>query len=69
MKVVGNTYKFDTHKADKTLKQYDGMKCVVLRQLAEYEYDYADIGDIWRVKLENGMQIDALDEEVVELDK
>ena len=54
--------KFNTNQSD--LSQYNNMKCEIIRPLTDKECDIADVGNMYKIKLENGIEIDAFEDEL-----
>lgn len=62
----GKTCIFNTHGMDSEWKSHDGEKCMVKMRKPENEYDFADIGTMWEIELEDGNQLDAFSDELEE---
>ena len=45
-------------------KQYNGMSFEIIREMTEQEYDKEEVGNMYIVKLENGEEIQAYEEEI-----
>lgn len=58
--------RFDTHGTDSDFKKYDGMECEVLRPLTAEEADIEEVGQMYRVRLSNGVEVDAFEDELSE---
>jgi len=46
-------------------KEYDGQRCVVLRELTDQERD-PEVGTMYRIRFNDGQEIDAWPEELIE---
>jgi hypothetical protein len=62
----GKTCIFNTHGMDSEWKSYDGEKCKVKMRKPETEYDFDDIGTMWKIELEDGSELDAFSDELEE---
>lgn len=54
--------KFNTTQSD--LLQYNEMQCEVIRPLTSEECDIADVGNMYKIRLENGIELDAFEDEL-----
>ena len=59
----GGLYFFYT--TDSSLKKYNGTKVSVLRQLTADECDISDVGNMYKVRFEDGYERDAFEDELV----
>ena len=57
---------FDTHGCDSELRVYDGTECEVIGPVDESLYDKADVGPMFVIRLANGKEIDAFEDEIRE---
>lgn len=56
---------FNTHGADSTLNKYSGTKGTVKRLLKDREEcDIADVGYMYKVLLDNGIKVEAFEDEL-----
>lgn len=55
--------KFQTTQSD--LLKYNGMKCEVLGKLNDSEYDKEDVGNMYNIRLDNGDEIQAFEDELI----
>lgn len=53
---------FKTTQSD--LRKYNGMKISALVPLPEEEYDKSDVGEMFRIRLENGAMLNAFSDEI-----
>lgn len=63
---AGETYVFDTHGGDSTWNERSGQRCVAVRPLTRQECDIDDVGPMWRVRFEDGIETDAFQDELKE---
>ena len=63
----GETYIFDTHGGDSTWNERSGSRCVVVRELTRKECDIEDVGPMYRVRFEDGVETDAFIDELMEV--
>lgn len=56
---------FDTHGADSELNDRSGQEVEVIRELTENECDKSDVGDMYRVRFNDGYIIDVFEDELV----
>ena len=56
---------FDTHGADNELNDRSGQEVEVIRELTENECDKSDVGDMYRVRFNDGYIIDVFEDELV----
>lgn len=56
---------FNTHGGDTILNEYSGLKGVIVRPLTETEVDIDDVGMMYKVCLENNLEIDAFEDELI----
>lgn len=54
--------KFQTTQSD--LIKYNGMTYTIIRELYDTECDKAEVGTMYKIKLENGIVIDAFEDEL-----
>lgn len=59
----GDVYYFYT--TDSSLKRYNGTKVSVLRQLTTDECDTSDVGNMYKVRFEDGCERDAFEDELI----
>lgn len=62
---TGDIFVFDTHGITTEYSKYAGMTGTIIRQLTELEADIHDVGMMYLVKLENGVEIHAFEDEIV----
>ena len=55
---------FETTQSD--LAHYNGMKIIASAPLDESRYDKEDVGEMLRIKLEDGTLLDAFEDEMLE---
>lgn len=55
---------FETTQSD--LTRYNGMKIIASAPLDESRYDKEDVGEMFRIKLEDGTLLDAFEDEMLE---
>lgn len=58
---------FDTHGGDSELNSRSGQIVTVLRELTEQEADIADVGEMFRIRFEDGFETDAFADELTAL--
>ena len=56
---------FNSHGADSSLRDRDGDVVDVISLVDEKEYDKDDVGEMYRVRFEDGVEIDAFDDELL----
>ncbi len=54
---------FKTTQSD--LVKHNGLKFEIIRPLTEDEADINDVGNMYKIKLENGIEIDAFEDELI----
>lgn len=59
----GKSYIFET--TETTLKEYNGTKVEVIRPLTEEECDVADVGNMFKVRFNDGNERDVFEDELV----
>lgn len=64
---AGESYIFDTHGGDSTWNERSGQRCVAVRELTPQECDIDDVGPMWRVRFEDGVETDAFLDELKEV--
>lgn len=65
--ISGESYIFDTHGGDSTWNNRSGQKCVAVRPLTPQECDIDDVGPMWRIRFEDGIETDAFQDELKEV--
>ena len=64
---IGKTYKFNTHNADSELNYLSGSNITIIRPLKDIEEcNIAEVGDMYKVKLDNGKELDVFKDEIEE---
>lgn len=53
---------FNTTQSD--LIKYNGFNCSILRKLSEDECDIEEVGNMYRIRLNNGVELDAFEDEL-----
>lgn len=56
---------FDTHGADSELNERSGLEVEVIRELTDDECDKFEVGNMYRVKFDDGCEIDAFEDEII----
>lgn len=59
---------FDTHGADSELNSRSGSEVTVIRELTEDECDIADVGMMYRIRFADGLEMDAFEDELMEVE-
>ena len=54
---------FQTVQSD--LIKFNGLGCVIISELDESEYDKEEVGNMFNIKLENGVEIQAFEDEII----
>lgn len=62
--MTGRTAIFDTHGGDSQLNERTGSKVLVIRPLTEAEADIADVGNMYRIRFDDGFETDAFEDEL-----
>lgn len=57
---------FDTHNGDSQWNERTGRRVEVLRELTEAEADIADVGKMFCIRFEDGVETDAFEDELVD---
>ena len=64
---IGKTYKFNTHSADSELNYLSGSNITIIRPLKDIEEcDIAEVGNMYKVKFDNGKELDVFEDEIEE---
>lgn len=64
---IGKTYKFNTHNADSELNYLSGSNITIIRPLKDIEEcDIAEVGNMYKVKFDNGKELDVFEDEIEE---
>lgn len=61
---TGMTYHFDTHGMDSFWKSRDGSTCTIVRPITSQEADIEDVGNMYRVRFNDGVETDAFEDEL-----
>ena len=61
---ISNRAIFNTHGSDSTWCERDGEACKVLRPLTDEEADLFDVGMMYRVRFNDGVETDAFEDEL-----
>ncbi len=62
---LGKKYKFNTHNADSELNYLTGSTITIIRPLKDIEEcDITEVGNMYRVKLDNGKELDVFEDEI-----
>ena len=67
--MIGKTAAFDTHGGDSQLNERAGSKVFVVRPLTEAEADISDVGNMYRIRFDDGFETDAFEDELTVLDE
>jgi hypothetical protein len=65
--LIGKICIFDTQGLDSKWKKYDKQKCTVINRFVESEYDFEEVGTIWKIIFEDGIECDAFADELTEV--
>ena len=64
---IGKIYKFNTHNADSELNYLSGSNITIIRPLKDIEEcDIAEVGNMYKVKFDNGKEVDVFEDEIEE---
>ena len=55
---------FNTHNADSELNERSGQIVTVIRKLTEDECDIKEVGNMWKIKFDDGFETDAFGDEL-----
>lgn len=55
---------FDTHGSDSELNQRSGQEVKVIRELTDDECDKAEVGNMFRIRFNDGYETDAFEDEL-----
>ena len=67
--MIGRTALFDTHGVDSQLNERSGSKALVVRLLAEDEVYIADVGNMYRIRFDDGFETDAFEDELTVIEE
>lgn len=59
--------RFDTHNGDSQWNERTGQRVEILRELTEAEADISDVGPMFHIRFEDGVETDAFEDELTEL--
>lgn len=65
LQVVGTKLVFDSHGCDSQLKKYDGIPCTIIRRVTSEEADLFETGNMYVIRLDNGVETQAFEDELV----
>lgn len=67
--MIGRTALFDTHGVDSQLNERSGSKALVVRPLTADEVDIADVGNMYRIRFDDGFETDAFEDELTAIEE